>query len=194
VFGVQEGLSMAALALGLGDAPIVVNRIGSTRPSSPGLALLVRGCSPCGGSGRSTTPRRWPIPRTSRCSGEPFALRPVGAREPERVARHLSPVEVEAGATVIVEGEPGDRFYLIADGSLEVFRGGVPLAKLGPGDFVGEIALLRNVPRTATVIAAEPSSLRALDRDHFLAAVTGSPAGVVALAQEIDRRVAEHDD
>jgi CRP-like cAMP-binding protein len=44
------------------------------------------------------------------------------------------------------------------------------------------------------VIAAEPSSLRALDRDHFLAAVTGSPAGAVALAQVIDRRVAEHDD
>ncbi len=95
---------------------------------------------------------------------------------------------------MITEGEPGDRFYLIADGSLDVSRAGMTLAKLGPGDFVGEIALLRNVPRTATVIAAEPSSLRALDRDHFLAAVTGSPAGAVALAQEMDRRIAEHDD
>jgi MFS family permease len=195
VFGVQEGLSMAALALGSVIAPIVVNRIGvdaaflAAGLALPAVALLsVRRIRSVDHTATVAAPADIALLRRTSLFG------PLGPANLERVARHLSPVEVEAGATVIVEGEPGDRFYLIADGSLEVFRSGVPLAKLGPGDFVGEIALLRNVPRTATVIAAERSSLRALDRDHFLAAVTGSPAGAVALAQEIDRRVAEHDD
>jgi MFS family permease len=195
VFGVQEGLSMAALALGSVIAPIIVNRIGvdaaflAAGLALPAVALLsVRRIRSVDHTAVVADPADIALLRRTSLFG------PLGPANLERVARHLSPLEVEAGATVIVEGEPGDRFYLIADGSLEVFRRGVPLAKLGPGDFVGEIALLRNVPRTATVIAAEPSSLRALDRDHFLAAVTGSPAGAVALAQVIDRRVAEHDD
>jgi CRP-like cAMP-binding protein len=74
-----------------------------------------------------------------------------------------------------------------------VSRRGQPVAKLGPGDFFGEIALLRDVPRTATVNAIEPTSVRALERSHFLAAVTGSPTGAVALAEEMDRRIGEQD-
>lgn len=71
---------------------------------------------------------------------------------------------------------------------------GAELATLGPGAFVGEIALLRDVPRTATVTVTVPTSLRGLDREHFLATVTGSPAGAVALVEEMDRRLAEHDE
>jgi hypothetical protein len=117
---------------------------------------------------------------------------PLGLASLERIARNLVPIEVAPGGVVIKEGDPGDRFYVIAEGAVEVSRGGETLAKLGAGDLFGEIALLRDVPRTATVVALEPTSLRALERAQFLAAVTGSPAGAVALSEEMDRRIAEH--
>lgn len=91
----------------------------------------------------------------------------------ERLARNAVPVHVEAGTTVIREGDAGDRYYAVAAGSVEVSRNGARIATLGPGDEFGEIALLRDVPRTATVLVATDSSLLSLHRDEFLAALTG---------------------
>ena len=91
----------------------------------------------------------------------------------ERVARNAVPVHVDAGHTVIGEGDAGDRYYVVEAGAVEVSRAGRHVATLGPGDEFGEIALLHDVPRTATVRATTATQLLSLHRDEFLAALTG---------------------
>jgi CRP-like cAMP-binding protein len=91
----------------------------------------------------------------------------------ERLARSLVRVEAAPGDVVIREGDSGDRFYVIETGMVEVTKNGRHIAQLGPGDYVGEIALLRDVPRTASVTATAATVFQTLDRAHFIPAVTG---------------------
>jgi hypothetical protein len=91
----------------------------------------------------------------------------------ERLSHDLEPVEVPAGEDVIVQGEVGDRFFLIEAGGVEVFEDGVFRRNEGPGESFGEIALLHDVPRTATVRTTEATRLLSLEREHFLLGVTG---------------------
>jgi hypothetical protein len=91
----------------------------------------------------------------------------------ERLAANLLPVEVTAGTWIIREGERGDRFYVVDEGQVEVEIDGEAVRSQGPGSSFGEIALLRDVPRTASVRAATDVRLLALERDVFLSAVTG---------------------
>jgi CRP-like cAMP-binding protein len=84
-------------------------------------------------------------------------------------------VAVHPGTDVVVQGETGDRFYVIDAGSFDVLVDGRPVRRLGEGDAFGEIALLHDVPRTATVRALDDGAVWTLDQEEFLATVTGQP-------------------
>ena len=99
---------------------------------------------------------------------------PLELKSLERVAQQLVRIEVPAGDVLIREGDEGDRFYVIESGQMTASFEGAVLRQMGPGDPFGEIALLRDVPRTATVTADEPTVVLALERADFLDAVTGN--------------------
>jgi CRP-like cAMP-binding protein len=107
----------------------------------------------------------------------------------ERVMTNMTPVQVGPGGVLIREGDVGDLFYVIVEGEVEVTSHGEHLGTLGPGAYVGEIALLRDVPRTATVVARTPLRLLALHREPFLLAVTGHPQSVQAAHAVADARM-----
>jgi len=102
----------------------------------------------------------------------------------ERLARSLVEVRYPAGSTIVRQGEPGDRFYIVGDGVVDVADN-----VLGPGAGFGEIALLRDVPRTATVTAHTDVVLFALERDDFLGAVTGHEPSATAAEAVVARRL-----
>jgi MFS family permease len=106
-----------------------------------------------------------------------FAELPLTAVE--RVAAGLVPLTAPAGTALMTQGEQGDTFVVVADGEIEVSVDGRPIHRLGPGAGVGEIALLRRSPRTATVVAVTDVTGYSVDASTFLAAVAGPAAAAV---------------
>lgn len=112
---------------------------------------------------------------------------PLNLSTLERLASTMVPVDVAAGEVLMREGEAGDRYVVIETGSVEVSAEGDRLRTCGPGDGLGEIALLRDVPRTATVVATEAGRILALDAMSFKAAMAGPAAWAAAEATIADR-------
>jgi CRP-like cAMP-binding protein len=83
------------------------------------------------------------------------------------VAQQSDEIRVAAGRVVAREGDLGEAFFVIESGTAEITRGGAPVAKLGAGDFFGEIALLREERRTATVTATSPMVLIVMTASSF---------------------------
>ena len=100
-------------------------------------------------------------------------LNPLPLPAIERLARGVEPVSVPAGVTVFEQGDVGDRYFVIESGEAEVIGDGRVVARLGPGEGFGEIALLRRIRRTATVRAGSDLSLQSLASDTFLPVVLG---------------------
>jgi len=190
VFGVLEGMMMAGLALGALLVPLLVY-LGGSRLALLGVAAVLPLAAAVGGRGLVTLDAEAPVPVVEIAllrSNPLFAELPAPAIE--GLAAALTPVEVPAGTVLIRQGEPGDAYYAIATGELDVQKDGHFLFRCGRGDGVGEIALLRDVPRTATVTAHTPATVYRLNREPFLAAVLGHAPTHHQAARIADARMA----
>jgi MFS family permease len=188
VFGLLEGVSMAGLAVGSIAASAFVGLAGGRGAFVCLAALLPLSAALVLRSVLSADSSVLPVVEIARLRALPI-FSPLGAPALEGLARALEPVEASAGDAVISEGEPGDRFYVVADGALDVSVGGEQVGVLERGDCFGEIALLRDVPRTATVTARSPVLLDALDKSAFLAAVTGHDPSARAADELVHERL-----
>lgn len=188
VFGSLEACLIASMALGAFLMPIFINAwglrtsvaivgIGVTALALPLLPRMRRL------DARLTTPPGLDLLRAI------SIFRPLSAATAEGLARELVEVPVAAGETVVREGEESDRFFIIESGLVEVTQGGAVLRREGPGEFFGEIGLLRDIPRTATVTAVEDSVLQGLSREDFLAAVNGERESYLAVDDIVTRRL-----
>ena len=188
--GAFEFLIMAASALGSAVAPVVLGLVGP-RPTLVLAGLLLVVVSALAMPWLVGLGRRLDVPGAdvALLRAVPFldAL-PVGTIE--HLAAQLGEEAYDAGATVLRQGAAGDHFFLIAEGSATATVDGQPMRRMAPGEFFGEIALLRDVPRTASVVADEPLRVRTLARTEFLCAVTGNPDSARAVGAVAADRLA----
>jgi MFS family permease len=173
VFGVLEGLTMAGLALGALLVPLLVH-LGGSRLALIGVAAVLPLAAAAGGRALVTLDAEAPVPvvQIALLRSLPlFADLPAPAIE--GLAAALTAVHLPAGAVLIRQGDTGDAYYAIAAGELDALQDGRFLRRCGRGEGVGEIALLRAVPRTATVAAHTVATVYELNRELFLTAVLG---------------------
>jgi MFS family permease len=172
VLGVLWGLAMGGVALGSIVAPAVVRLVGP-RAALVAVGAILPVLALVAWRRLVEIDRSAPGPAAQLAViGSVPMLAPLSLAAKEHLATALVPVTAPAGEVVIRAGDPGDRFYIVADGELEVVGDGLHRTA-EKGDHFGEIALLRDMTRTATVRAVTDSQLYALERDDFLAAVTG---------------------
>jgi MFS family permease len=190
VFGVLEGLLGVGLLLGSLLAPALIEIVGTrgafvVAGAILPLLALVSWRSIVGTAQRSALPQEHIALLRKNSLFAPLPLTAL-----DRLSESLVPMSFQPGDAVMRKGEPGDHYLLIAEGEVEVSDEGHLLRTCGPGDGVGEIALLHRVPRTATVTAASPVSAFAIDANTFLAAVAGPSAAAMAeavAAQRLER-------
>lgn len=190
VFGVIQMLFYAALGIGAILAPSLLDWLGTDGALiATGLFLVLLTAILAPRLVRIDSAAKAPEPGELNLLGRTPIFAPLPGAILEHLAARLIPLRLKSGEIVVREGDPGDRFFLVADGELEVSADGMPIATLGAGDSFGEIALLRDLPRTATVVVRTPAVLYALDRDEFLAAVTGHPASQQAAEAVVGARL-----
>jgi hypothetical protein len=186
-----EGLAQAALGLGGIVVPIMIAVLGvagALGAFGASLAVVAALLAPSLLRHRDVLATR---------SADVDRLRRVALFEPlplavvEELAAGATALEFGTGSTLIKEGDPGDLYYVITAGQIVVSREGRHVADVAAGGGVGEIALMRNVPRTATVVAAGHVHALAINGPDFLAAITGHPRSLQAAVRAADERLEE---
>lgn len=109
--------------------------------------------------------------------------------ELQRIAALADELDLAEGATLIREGERGREFIVVVDGTVRVTRGGKKLRDLGSGDFIGEIALVSDVPRTATVAATSPVRLLVITDRAFRSLLEQVPSIATKVLQSLGERL-----
>jgi MFS family permease len=188
VFGVLESIVIASVAVGSAITPALLHLIGVratlvvTGALLPVITLLLW-----------RRLRRLDVPtvaarRVELLRGDPI-FAPLPTAMIEQLASALEPVSLAAGEVLFRAGDAGDRYYFIDQGSVQIALPGPELILLAPGAGFGEIALLRDVPRTATATAETSTSLFALRGDEFVSAVTGHATSAAAADAVISSRL-----
>jgi len=184
VFGVAEGLQMALMALGSLLVAVLVDAAGLN-----GALAIIGGFTALAMLAASLRFRRLggdvpppPDEIVLRLLADPV-FEPLGTASVSRLADRVGIVAMQPGAIVITEGEDGDRYYLIVRGTVEVTIRGHVVRTMTVGDSFGEIALLRNVPRAATVTCLTDVEMLAVARDDFLETVTGHPRSLATASR-----------
>jgi hypothetical protein len=176
IFGVAEGLQMVLMALGSLLVAVLADAVGLN-----GTLAIIGGVTALAMVLASVRFRTLggdvpPPPEhvVARLLADPV-FEPLGTAAVSRLADRVQTLSVEPGAVIINEGEEGDRYYLIVEGTVDVSIRNHLVRTMTAGESFGEIALLRDVPRAATVKAATHVELLAISRDDFLETVTGHP-------------------
>lgn len=192
VFGVLESVLLLTVALGAAAAPLLLSALG-TRGALVAAGILLPAL---------VVPSFPVLRRIDAATGAPQSDVELLRRVPffttlpelaiERLARSAEHSQARAGETVVKQGEPGERFYVVAGGELDVSVDGRAVRMLGQGDYFGEIALLRDLPRTATVQARNEATLLVLDRSDFLTAVTGYAPSLSSAEAVVGLRLGAH--
>ena len=191
VFGLLEGVQMGALAIGSLLAPLLV-WIGGLPLAFACVAAMLPLFALAAGRSLLDIDRHATVPVVEIALLRSMPL--FAALSPptlESLARVLEPLSLQARVDVIRQGDEGELFYVIADGEVEIVRDGQVVATRSRGEGFGEIALIYDVPRTATVTTQRDTQLHTLDRETFLVAVTGHTATQRAAHDLAKARLAE---
>lgn len=173
VFGMLEGLTMLGMAVGLAAVPVLLTLAGNRATFAVmGVVLLLLAVAMRSRLIALDASAHVPAERVALLRRIPF-FATLTQLALERIARRLAATTAPPGTILIREGDRGDRFYILDRGEVVVTVAGAVVDQHGAGGFFGEIALLRNVPRTATVTVTAGADVLVLARDDFLEALTG---------------------
>lgn len=118
----------------------------------------------------------------------------VDEEELRLVARAGKSVEFERGKTILKEGEPGLTFFLILEGRIEVRKKGKPVARMGPGGFFGEMTVFDDKPRSADVVALEPTRCYGITEWSITPVLKSNPTIAIGVIGELVKRLRQLED